>query len=65
MYLREAEGRVERRPQLVGHVGQELGLVPARDLKLAALVESVGRTKALVDRTAAVGAGATAQVQGL
>ena len=37
-HLREADDRVERRAQLVRHVGQELALVPARDLELAALV---------------------------
>ena len=33
-HLREADDRVERRPQLVRHVGQELRLVPARRLEL-------------------------------
>ena len=33
--LREAHDRVERRPQLVRHVGEELRLVPARRLQLA------------------------------
>ena len=32
---READDRVQRRPQLVRHVGQELGLVAARGLELA------------------------------
>ena len=31
--LREAEDRVERRSKLVAHVGQELTLVPVRDLE--------------------------------
>ena len=33
-HLREADDRVERRPQLVGHVGQELRLVLTRRLEL-------------------------------
>ena len=33
-HLREADDRVQRRPQLVRHVGQELRLVPARRLEL-------------------------------
>ncbi len=33
-HLREADDRVQRRPQLVGHVGQELRLVLARRLEL-------------------------------
>ena len=36
-HLGEADDGVERRPQLVRHAGQELGLVPARDLELGAL----------------------------
>ena len=36
-HLREPDDRVERRPQLVRHVGEELRLVPARRLELAAL----------------------------
>jgi hypothetical protein len=34
-HLREADDRVQRRPQLVRHVREELGLVPARRLQLA------------------------------
>ena len=37
-HLGEADDRVQRRPKLMGHVGQELGLVPARRLQLLALV---------------------------
>ncbi len=37
-HLGEADDRVERRAQLVGHVGEELRLVLARDRKLLALV---------------------------
>ena len=36
-HLRETDDRVQRRPQLVGHVGQEVTLVLAGDLELAAL----------------------------
>ena len=38
-HLREPDDRVQRRPQLVGHVGQELRLVLARRLEL--LVEAL------------------------
>ena len=37
-YFREADDRVERRPELVRHVGKKLGLVLVGDLELAALV---------------------------
>ena len=37
-HLREADDRVQRRPQLVRHVGEELRLVPARRLELTALL---------------------------
>ena len=37
-HLGEPEHRVERRPELVGHAGEELGLVPARELQLEALL---------------------------
>ena len=37
-HLGESDDRVQGRPQLVGHVGQELGLVLARHLELPALV---------------------------
>ena len=36
-HLREPDDRVQRRPQLVRHVGEKLRLVPARRLELAAL----------------------------
>jgi hypothetical protein len=36
--LREPDDRVQRRPQLVGHVGEELGLVLAGDFELATLL---------------------------
>ncbi len=39
--LREADDGVERRAQLVRHVGEELALVPARDLELPALVSDL------------------------
>ena len=37
-HLGEADDRVERRPQLVRHVGEELGLHPARVLELDVLL---------------------------
>src|SRR2546425_4818055 len=36
--LRETDDGVERGPELVAHVREELALVPARDLELAALL---------------------------
>src|SRR5438477_288918 len=36
-YVREADDRIEGRPQLVAHVGQELALMPACRLELARL----------------------------
>ena len=44
-HLREADDRVQRRPQLVRHVGQELRLVPARRLELAALLVQLGECR--------------------
>ena len=44
-HLGEAEDRVQRRPQLVRHVGQELGLVPAGRLELAALLVQLGECR--------------------
>ena len=37
-HLGEAEHCVERGPELVGHAGQKLGLVPAGELELEALL---------------------------
>lgn len=37
-HLREADDRIQRRPQLVRHVCQELRLVPAHRLELATLL---------------------------
>ena len=48
-HLREAEDRVQRRPQLVGHVGEELGLVAARGLELPALVLDLPEEPSVLD----------------
>ena len=48
-HLREADDRVERRAQLVGHVGEELGLVPAGDLQLPALVRDLPEEPGVLD----------------
>ena len=48
--LREAEDRVQRRPQLVGHVREELGLVAAGGLELPALVRDLAKESRVLDR---------------
>ena len=47
---READDRVERRAQLVRHVGEKLRLVPARDLELAALLLDLAEQARVLDR---------------
>ena len=47
--LREAEDRVQRGPELMGHVGQELGLVAARGLELPALVRDLAEEAGVLD----------------
>ena len=47
--LREADDGVQRRPQLVGHVGQELGLVLAGDFELPALVLDLEEQACVLD----------------
>src|SRR5207237_8197924 len=49
-HLGEADDRVQRRPQLVPQRGQELALVPARDLELAALVLDLTEEAHVLDR---------------
>ena len=48
-HLGEADDRVERRAQLVAHVGEELRLVVARDLELAALVLELLEQASILD----------------
>ena len=48
--LREADDGVERRAELVGHVGQELGLVAVGFLELAALVLDLAEEPGILDR---------------
>ena len=48
--LREPEDGVQRRTQLVGHVREELGLVPAGDFQLAALVLDLVKEPGILDR---------------
>ena len=44
-HLGEADDRVQRRPQLVAHVGQELGLVLGGDLELRAFLGQLPRPR--------------------
>ena len=53
--LREAEDRVQRRPELVGHVGQELGLVAAGRLEQAALVRDLAEEPGVLDGESGLG----------
>ena len=48
-HLGEADDRVERRAQLVRHVGEELGLVLVRDLELPALVLDLAEQPDVLD----------------
>ena len=48
-HLGEADDRVQRRPQLVGHVGQELRLVLAGDLELPTLVRDLAEEPGVLD----------------
>src|SRR5262245_19705546 len=48
--LGEADDGVQRGPQLVGHICQELGLVLAGDLELAALVLDLAVETRILDR---------------
>ena len=48
-HLAVADDRVERRAQLVGHVGQELGLVAVGRLELAALVPDLPEQPRVLD----------------
>jgi hypothetical protein len=47
--LGEADDGVERRPQLMGHVGEELGLVLAGDLELATLLLDLAEETRVLD----------------
>ena len=49
-HLGEADDRVQRRAQLVRHVGEELGLVLVGDLELAALVLDLVEQPRVLDR---------------
>jgi len=49
-HFRESDDSVQRGPQLVGHVGEELGLVPAGGgLKLSALVRDLVEEPGILD----------------
>ena len=48
-HLAVADDGVERRAQLVAHVGQELGLVPVGGLQLAALVLDLPEEAGVLD----------------
>ena len=47
--LGEADDRVEGRPQLVGHVGEELRFVLAGDFKLSALILDLAEQPRVLD----------------
>ena len=49
-HLGDADDRVERRAQLVAHVGEELRLVLARDLELPALLLDLAEQPRVLDR---------------
>ena len=49
-HLREADDGVERRPELVGHVGEELRLVAVGHLELGALVGDLPEEPGVLDR---------------
>ena len=57
-----AEDRVERRAQLVAHVGEELRLVLARDLELAALLLDLAEQARVLDRDHRLGGEGLQQV---
>ena len=54
-HLREADDGVQRRAQLVRHVGEELGLVLAGDLELATLVLDLAEQPRVLDREGRLG----------
>ena len=54
-HLREAEDRVQRRPELVGHVGEELGLVAAGGFELPALLPDFPEQPGVLDRERRLG----------
>ena len=53
--LREPEDRVQRGPELMGHVGEELGLVAAGGLELAALVRDLAEEPGVLDGQGGLG----------
>ena len=53
------------RAQLVAHVGQELRLVLARDLKLAALLIDLGKEVRVLDRQHRLGGECLEQIDGV
>jgi hypothetical protein len=54
-YLGEPDNGIERSPQLVGHVGQELGLVPARGFELSTLVLDLTKQPRVLNRQRGLG----------
>ena len=54
-HLGEAEDRVQRGPELVGHVGEELGLVAAGRLELPALVRDLAEQAGVLDGEGGLG----------
>ena len=49
-HLGKADDRVQGRPQLVRHVGEEVGLVLVRDLELGALLLDLAEQARILDR---------------
>ena len=64
-HLGEPEHRVQRRPELVGHAGEELGLVPARELQLEALLLEVPVEAGVEERKGGLARERLEQVEGL
>ena len=60
-----AQDGVERRSQLMAHVGQELRLVLAHDLELAALVADLAEQAGVLDRQHGLGGEGLQQVDGV
>ncbi len=61
-HVREADNGVERRAQLVRHVGEELGLVLAGGLQLPALVRDFSEQPGILDGQGGLGGEGLEQV---
>ncbi len=63
--LGEADDGVQRRAQLVGHVGEELGLVLIGLRELASLLLELAKQACVVDREGGLGGEGTEEIDGL